>query len=188
MIISFISSTIQDFISKDYDSGFNNLMIVLLFIEVLLLLWSRADAEKLIDLQDEIIDSQDTTIKQNEKSIELQDEIIDKQSKWINQVTKTVKEPAEKFGGRTMLKKYSKTVTIKAEQFDGSEEMIKKYGIIKEAFVIDDWGTTDDYQYCLKTREGRLVVNIGDWIATGVEGEYWAIADEIFKKTYEEVE
>lgn len=96
IMISFIASTIQDFISKDYDSGFNNLMIVLLFIEVILLLWSRADAEKLIDLQDEIIDSQDTVIKQNEKSIELQDEIIDKQSKWINQVTKTAKESTQK--------------------------------------------------------------------------------------------
>ncbi|WP_132981287.1 hypothetical protein [Pediococcus pentosaceus] len=96
IMISFIASTIQDFISKDYDSGFNNLMIVLLFIEVLLLLWSRADTEKLIDLQDEIIDSQDKIIKQNEKSIELQDEIIDKQSKWINQVTKIVKESTQK--------------------------------------------------------------------------------------------
>lgn len=96
IMISFIASTIQDFISKDYDSGFNNLMIVLLFIEVILLLWSRADAEKLIDLQDEIINSQDTVIKQNEKSIELQDEIIAKQSKWINQVTKIVKESTQK--------------------------------------------------------------------------------------------
>lgn len=95
IMISFIASTIQDFINKDYDSGFNNLMIVLLFIEVFLLLWSRADAEKLIDLQDEIIDSQDTVIKQNEKSIELQDEIIDKQSKWINQVTKIAKESTQ---------------------------------------------------------------------------------------------
>ena len=96
IMISFIASTIQDFISKDYGSGFNNLMIVLLFIEVFLLLWSRADAEKLIDLQDEIIDSQDTVIKQNEKSIELQDEIIDKQSKLINQVTKIAKESTQK--------------------------------------------------------------------------------------------
>lgn len=68
IMISFIASTIQDFISKDYDSGFNNLMIVLLFIEILLLLWSRADAEKLIDLQNEIIDSQDTTINELIKS------------------------------------------------------------------------------------------------------------------------
>lgn len=96
MMISFISSTIQDFISKDYDSGFNNLMIVLLFIEVFLLLWSRAEAEKLIDLKDEIIDSQDKIIKQNEKSIELRDEIIDKKSKWIEEVTKIVEESVQK--------------------------------------------------------------------------------------------
>lgn len=96
IMISFITSTIEDFISKDYDSGFNNLMIVLLLIEVFLLLWSRADAEKLIDLQDEIIDSQDTVIKQNEKSIESQDDLIAKQSKWINQVTKIAKESTQK--------------------------------------------------------------------------------------------
>jgi hypothetical protein len=74
-MISFIASTIQDFISKDYDSGFNNLMIVLMTIGVLLLLWSRAHAEKLINLQDKI---------------------IAKQSKWINQVTKIVKESTQK--------------------------------------------------------------------------------------------
>lgn len=95
-LIAFLTSTIQDFISKDYNSGFGNLMIVLLLIDIILLLWSRADAEKLIDLQDEIIDSQDTTIKQNEKSIELQDELIAKQSKWINEVTKIAKESAKK--------------------------------------------------------------------------------------------
>ncbi|KAF5440732.1 hypothetical protein HFC69_00300 [Pediococcus sp. EKM202D] len=81
MMISFITSTIQDFISKDYDSGFNNLMIVLLTIDVLLLSWSRAKAEKLINLQDEIINSQD--------------DLIAKQSKWINQVTKSAKESDE---------------------------------------------------------------------------------------------
>lgn len=96
MMISFISSTIQDFISKDYNSGFNNLMIVLLIIDVLLLSLSRADAEKLINLQDEIINSQDKIIKQNEKSIALQGDLIAKQSKWINQVTKIVKESTQK--------------------------------------------------------------------------------------------
>jgi len=96
MMISFIASTIQDFISKDYDSGFNNLMIVLLFIDVLLLSWSRAKAEKLINLQDEIINSQDKIIKQNEKSVALQDEIIADQSRRINQVTKNANESAGK--------------------------------------------------------------------------------------------
>lgn len=96
MMISFIASTIQDFISKDYNSGFNNLMIVLLIIDVLLLSLSCADAEKLINVQDEIINSQDKIIKQNEKSIALQGDLIAKQSKWINQVTKTVKESMQK--------------------------------------------------------------------------------------------
>ncbi|MEE6729824.1 hypothetical protein PS421_09075 [Pediococcus pentosaceus] len=74
-LISFITSTIQDFINKDYDSGFGNLMIVLLIIDIFLLLWSRAKAEKLINLQDEI---------------------IAKQSKLINQVIKVVKENTKK--------------------------------------------------------------------------------------------
>lgn len=96
MMISFIASTIQDFISKDYDSGFNNLMIFLLFIEMILLLWSLTETEKLIDIQNKVINSQDKIIKQNEKSIALRGDLITKQSKWINQVTKIVKESAEK--------------------------------------------------------------------------------------------
>lgn len=27
----------------------------------------------------------------------------------------------------------------------------------------------------------------GDWIATGIDGEHWVIADNIFQRTYEEV-
>lgn len=84
-----------------------------------------------------------------------------------------------------MLKEYRKTATIKAEQFDGSEEMIKKYGIYKRR---TSFTQNSDYVYYLPTKEGDLQTWIGCWIATGVEGEYWAIADEIFKKTYEEVE
>ncbi|MDC8307943.1 hypothetical protein JIO05_03095 [Pediococcus acidilactici] len=82
-----------------------------------------------------------------------------------------------------MLKEFRKTATIKAEQFDGSAEMIEKYGIVKENFVIDGWGPT----FSIPTLEGGLAINIGDWIATGVDGEHWPIADDIFRKTYEEV-
>ena len=95
-IFSSMVSSMQGFINKDYDSGFNNLMIFLLFIEMILLLWSRAEAEKLINLQDEIITSQDKIIKQNKESIKLQGDLITKQSKWINQVTKIIKESAKK--------------------------------------------------------------------------------------------
>lgn len=33
-----------------------------------------------------------------------------------------------------------------------------------------------------------MVLHIGDYIATGVEGEHWAVAKDIFEKTYERVE
>lgn len=82
-----------------------------------------------------------------------------------------------------MLKEYRKTATIKAEQFDGSEEMIKKYNL----GIWKGQDTGEVYEYSIPTKEGVLDLNVGDWIATGVEGEHWAIDDEIFNKTYEEV-
>lgn len=32
---------------------------------------------------------------------------------------------------------------------------------------------------------GRDEATLGDWIATGIDGEHWAIADDIFRRTYE---
>ncbi|GAK47732.1 hypothetical protein LOSG293_110480 [Secundilactobacillus oryzae JCM 18671] len=75
-----------------------------------------------------------------------------------------------------MTKKYRKTAIIEAEQFDGSKEMIEKYEILKRSWV-----------YKIKTLEGDEYFTLGDWIATGIEGEHWPIKDEIFRKTYEEV-
>lgn len=80
-----------------------------------------------------------------------------------------------------MIKEYRKTATIKAEQFDGSEEMMNKYHLTERVW------SSGIHEYSIKTKEGLMELWIGDWISTGVEGEHWAIADEIFKKTYEEV-
>jgi hypothetical protein len=78
-----------------------------------------------------------------------------------------------------MIKIYIKTATIKAEQFDGSDEMVDKYGIeFDEAYI---------FSFRLDTLEGWIGIRIGDWIATGVKGEHWAIANDIFKKTYAEL-
>ncbi|WP_219634235.1 PGDYG domain-containing protein [Lactobacillus sp. 3B(2020)] len=33
-----------------------------------------------------------------------------------------------------------------------------------------------------------MIINPGDWILTGVDGEHWAVKDEIFNKTYKKVE
>ncbi|KZU56082.1 DUF1642 domain-containing protein [Lactiplantibacillus plantarum] len=79
------------------------------------------------------------------------------------------------------MKVYRNTATIKAEQFDGSDEMIDKYELIDAGTML---GTHHSPELYL-TGSGK--VDVGDWIATGVNGEYWAIADDVFKKTYAEL-
>lgn len=32
-----------------------------------------------------------------------------------------------------------------------------------------------------------MVLGVGDWIATGVNGEHWVIQDDVFNKTYSEL-
>lgn len=90
-------------------------------------------------------------------------------------------------GQRQVIKIYRKTATITAEQFDGSDEMMKRYDIENSAdsgYNDSDW---EDEGPCIPTSEGYLRINEGDWIATGVDGEHWPIADSIFKKTYAEL-
>lgn len=67
---------------------------------------------------------------------------------------------------------YRKTATIKAVQFDGSMCLIEKFNITPP----------------MPTKEGDTELGISDWIATGVEGEHWAIRNAVFKETYERVE
>ena len=90
----------------------------------------------------------------------------------------------------SQIKAYRKTATIQAEQFDGSAEMIKKYHVrTNEPYLIsEDTREYDIVPYQIDTLEGWLNLNIGDWIATGVKGEHWAIADDVFKASYVEVE
>ncbi len=80
--------------------------------------------------------------------------------------------------------KYIKTASIVAEQYDGSDKMFKKYNMM-------DWGTMNGLRHSdqvfIQTLEGSLHVHIGDWIATGIKGEHWVIAADIFKRTYREL-
>lgn len=78
-----------------------------------------------------------------------------------------------------MIKVYHKVATIEAEQFDGSDKMVKKYNITPPMPL--------DPDYTINTMEGDMVLGVGDWIPTGVNGENWAISDDVFKKTYAEL-
>jgi len=65
-------------------------------------------------------------------------------------------------GGRVMAKFRKKPVVIEAEQLIERTE--------------------------IKTLEGVMVGNPGDWLITGVAGERYPCRDDIFRATYEEVE
>ena len=90
-----------------------------------------------------------------------------------------------------MIKTYRKTTTIKAEQFDEA----KWQSIYNASHNPEEWDFEarklgiDHYHgyFIIPTYEGDMRVHDGDWIATGVNGEHWPIADDIFKKTYAEL-
>lgn len=83
-----------------------------------------------------------------------------------------------------VIREYRKTATIKAEQFDGSFEMMMRYPIQYAPFLSEIMLPG----YSLRTLEGDMKFDVGDYIATGSDGEHWAIKKEIFEKTYELVE
>lgn len=78
-----------------------------------------------------------------------------------------------------MKKAYRKTATIRAEQFDGSDAMVEKYHIEYDGAYI--------LPFRIETPDGWLGIKASDWISTGVNGEHWPIADDVFKKTYAEL-
>ena len=82
-----------------------------------------------------------------------------------------------------MLHKYRKTALIEAEQYRGTAEQQRKYGIlrIQKSLLI----APKDY---LTTIKGKMIVKIGDYIATGIAGEHWAIDQDIFERTYKRVD
>ena len=85
-----------------------------------------------------------------------------------------------------MSKIYRKTATIKVEQFDCSNEMVNRYGLIdRGGHVVDDLHV--DNMCFIPTLEGKMKINLHDWIAAGANGDHWPIADDVFKKTYSEL-
>lgn len=87
-------------------------------------------------------------------------------------------------GGLVVKHWYKKKSKTLFEQFDGSNELIDKYRLNRNIALS---GEPTDIYY-LSTLEGEMKLTVGDWIATGTNGEHWAVKDEIFKKTYQPVE
>ena len=83
-----------------------------------------------------------------------------------------------------MLHKYRKTALIEAEQFDGSIKQITRYKV--HIVGPTSWG--DASYFLLPTKKGNVKLNAGDYIATGIDGEHWALDQDIFERTYERVD
>ena len=60
---------------------------------------------------------------------------------------------------------------------------------VLNSFTIDnllDWGV--DNTLSVRTLEGRVWANPGDYIIRGPEGDIWPVRKDIFEKTYDVVE
>ena len=87
--------------------------------------------------------------------------------------------------------KYIKTGTTEFEQFDETEWN----RIYHNCGDPDEWEAkasklgVDRYHgyFVIPTKEGDMRIHDGDWIATGVDDEHWAVKDEIFKRTYKKL-
>ncbi|MDA5386508.1 hypothetical protein [Loigolactobacillus backii] len=93
--------------------------------------------------------------------------------------------------------KYRYKQLFKAEQFDGSDKMRKKYFINRHREVnsyIDNITDRNEinvagpWQYALKTQKGEKQLSIGDWILIDKNGLFSSATDEFFKENYEPVE
>lgn len=84
--------------------------------------------------------------------------------------------------------KYIKTGTTEFEQFNETSEQCFKFGIIDKANLtsVESVAYGAD-RYTIPTLEGDMIIHPTDWIVTGVNGEHWAVKDEIFQKTYKKL-
>lgn len=88
-----------------------------------------------------------------------------------------------------VIKEYKKTATIDAIQWEctwSSTEQIcnwaAEWGVELELMKIEG-----DWKLRIPTLEGPMFASIGDFIAKGINNEFWAIKPDIMEKTYQEV-
>lgn len=84
-----------------------------------------------------------------------------------------------------------KPVVIEALQYNG--DVYSDIGIFLPlnrniGVVSDSPFYVRENELYIKTLEGHMHVNKGDWVIKGVHGEYYPCKPDIFDKTYEKVE
>jgi len=74
-----------------------------------------------------------------------------------------------------------KPIVIEAVQFDGTDESCD--WLLPQ--LIDRSIGRSKCHLHIKTLEGVMTADIGDWIIKGVNGEFYPCKPDIFEKTYE---
>ena len=82
------------------------------------------------------------------------------------------------------MKYRKKPVVIEAVQFDGTDKSVEWLIPQLESGEI---GRTANHLH-IKTLEGIMTANIGDYIIKGVQGEFYPCKPDIFETTYEKEE
>jgi hypothetical protein len=91
-----------------------------------------------------------------------------------------------------MSKFRKKPVVIEAFKWTGdrtqTEDPIWMIDAIKKDVVFFKGNLSEDVKLCIRTLEGVMTADRGDYIIQGVEGELYPCKPDIFEKTYESVE
>ena len=85
-----------------------------------------------------------------------------------------------------MIKKYREKGIIRAEQYQGTDEQQRKYGILRIKRSLTE--RFHDYLFTNYSSNSLSVVENGDWIVSFEDGSYRILPDDFFQQTYEEVE
>ena len=77
-----------------------------------------------------------------------------------------------------------KPIVIEAIQYDGSPDTAHEIYKLSTR----DISFTPGKHLIIKTLEGDMTANVGDWIIKGVAGEVYPCKPDIFEATYERVD
>ena len=84
-----------------------------------------------------------------------------------------------------------KPIEIEAVQFDYGEVFTREEALFWHEFgsVLFAWDSERPWdgwiELKIKTLEGTMIANKGDWIIRGIEGEIYPCKDSVFQATYE---
>lgn len=82
-----------------------------------------------------------------------------------------------------------KPVVIEAIKWEGQQSWseLQKLAVDTSTFGLFMEQDGSNNTLAINTLEGRMKVNVGDWIIKGIAGEFYPCKPDIFEKTYEAV-